>query len=448
MSLIDALSAHFSQPLNQALKYLESLASNAASQAAVAQNSPVSVTYVAPNGSDTLGSRGKIGKPFLTIQAAITASQSGDVIVVAPKPATAPDYNENLVIPPAILGLTIRGETKIGVSIRPTTGAALTYVPSGTEGFLELHDLTIACQDGVSDAVAMSSPLPTRSAFTAVDCAIGQMTLTEVRDVEDLVGNHGVVTFTNCTNVSVRGSKCGRLGDGFDGASTALPRGQHRYEGVLVTSTISLVGQIDAYFDAGCSQPSDAAFGVSGSTRFAGGDDLGCRVTSHGQHGITTITVDPNAVGLTNLSAIDLQGAIINGALSVTLTGVNPDASLLPVNARGANVTGDINGDRVAVDVRGGDVTGALLAANGATFDRTLDLLAQVSADDAGVAVAISPPLPNANYTVSLEYVSGAAGSGLACVVSAKTASGFTVAHAVAAVDATPVIPTVIKPFQ
>lgn len=449
MSLIDALSAHFSQPLNQALKYLESLASNAASQAAVAQNSPSSVTYVAPNGSDTLGARGKIGKPFLTIQAAVTASQNGDVIVIAPKPfGVAPDYDENIVIPPALRGLTLRGESEFGVSIRPTAGAAITYVPAGTAGFLELHDLTVACQDGVSDAVAMSAPVPTRSGFTAVNCSLSKASLTEVRDVEDIAGNHGDLALTNCRNVYVKASTLTRLTDGFDGATTALPRGQHRYMDVLVTSTISLVGQIDAYFDKGCSQPADTAFQVLGTTRFAGGDDLGCRVTSHGQHGITTITVDPNAVGLTNLSAIDLQDAIINGALSVTLTGANPDASLLPVNARGANVTGDINGDRVAVDVRGGNVTGSLLDANGATFDRSMDQLGQVSATDAGVAVVIDPPLPNATYTVSLEYVAGVAGSGLSCVVSAKTAAGFTVAHAAASADATPVIPTVLKPFQ
>lgn len=445
MDAVDRVKQMISSELWDALAALRQMIWASAAAAAV---SPITVTYVAPNGSNATGQRGSISRPFATIQAAVTASQSGDVIVIAPKPAAAPDYNENIVIPPALTALTLRGESRFGVSIRPTVGAAVTYVPSGTAGLLELHDLTIACQDGTSDAVAMSAPLPARSSFTAVDCAIGQMTITEVRDVEDVVGTHGTVTFTNCTNVAVKGSTIGRLGDGFDGATTALPRGQHRYEGVTITSTISLIGQIDAFFDGGCSQPTGAAFQVAGTTRFAGGDDLGCKVTTRGQHGTTTISVDPNAVGLTDLSAIDIQHATFVSSVSVTLTAANPDASLLPVEARGANIDGALTADRAAVDARGANITGVLTGLNGGTVDRLLDTRAQVNADDAGVAVTIDPPLPNANYSVSLEYVGGVAGSGLSCVVSAKTATGFTVAHAAASPDVTPVIPTVLKPFQ
>jgi hypothetical protein len=46
-------------------------------------NPPVTVTYVAPNGSDTTGQRGNPLAPFLTLQAAVNAALDGDTIVVA-----------------------------------------------------------------------------------------------------------------------------------------------------------------------------------------------------------------------------------------------------------------------------------------------------------------------------------------------------------------------------
>lgn len=64
--------------------------------------------YVSKGGSDTTGTRGSIAKPFLTIAAALTASQAGDVIVIG-----AGTWTENVAL--------LENRSIVGAGARATT---------------------------------------------------------------------------------------------------------------------------------------------------------------------------------------------------------------------------------------------------------------------------------------------------------------------------------------
>lgn len=69
--------------------------------------------WVAKNGSDTTGALGQLGRPFLTIQAAITAASSGYTVFVMPG-----TYDEQITL-------------KDGVNLWLSEGTILTYSNSG-----------------------------------------------------------------------------------------------------------------------------------------------------------------------------------------------------------------------------------------------------------------------------------------------------------------------------
>jgi len=188
-------------PLYDALQAMDQLLSGGPSGPLT---SPITVTYVASNGSDVTGTRGNITKPFLTIQAAINASLSGDVIDVAPSGPPGTLYNENLVVPAAFTELTLRGPALVS----PATGVALTYHPTGVSGILNLDTITIETRDpggpGGVNALDVSGTASAGAEVFVDGCTLGR------GKFEDLVTASfydteivGVPVFVNNEDISV-----------------------------------------------------------------------------------------------------------------------------------------------------------------------------------------------------------------------------------------------------
>lgn len=93
-------------------------------------NPPDTVSYVCfSNGSDTNGQRGRIDKPFKTINAAISASQLGDTIKIAPG-----DYPGIVVPQGKVLCFIAEGDSEnLSVRINGESGYALDASLGGTD---------------------------------------------------------------------------------------------------------------------------------------------------------------------------------------------------------------------------------------------------------------------------------------------------------------------------
>lgn len=100
------------------------------------------VLFVAKNGDDATGARNTL-RPFLTVQAAVTASQDGDVVIVSPG-----DYNEQVTLPAARRTLTIKGMAASVSRIVSEEGSGLAGIlwspSSELESRLTLIDLGLA----------------------------------------------------------------------------------------------------------------------------------------------------------------------------------------------------------------------------------------------------------------------------------------------------------------
>lgn len=95
------------------------------------------VLYVAKNGNDGTGTRNKLTSPYLTIQAAITAASSGDMVYVYPG-----TYNESIVL-------------KNGVNIYFTDGA---IISNNTASIVTDNNVAVTCViDGYGEFINTST---------------------------------------------------------------------------------------------------------------------------------------------------------------------------------------------------------------------------------------------------------------------------------------------------
>lgn len=112
---------------------------------------PSTLLWVAPSGNNATAMRGRIDKPFLTINAALAAAVAGDTLLLAPG-----TYNENVVMPDKD-GIAIVGTSTTTTIITAALGHTLAWTPAAGPGALvrsfRLSNLTIDNTDPASDAI-------------------------------------------------------------------------------------------------------------------------------------------------------------------------------------------------------------------------------------------------------------------------------------------------------
>jgi len=407
------------KPATEALRRLD----NSGGGSATLVNSPITTTYVAPNGSDATGVRGDIGSPFRTIQAALNAAQSGDIIEISPNTGGAP-YAENVTVPPGRLKTTLRGSVA-GVAIQPAANAALTFAPTVNGASLEVSDLLLSTSLGFAlDFTGASLPGPLfQSKVRVTNCVMSSAQFISGDDVlvQDSSVTGGFLTVNNCKKVRIRNSDLLTLSLTYDGASALLDRGSYTIEGTTVTALV-IAGQPVVDFAAGSTCLGTTSGGMN--TFLAGPRDYAPNIGLHGRFAFA-VTLEfaptqgvPNAINKANLCSGEFEDA-------VTCECSAPDANH-QVDVKGNNASflanGLIAGESTTIDARDACIVGGLVGANGGIIDRTYGtaltatLLAGVP-----VTVAINPPLPNLLYQVDVEVSSTATD----VQVSNKTVNGY-----------------------
>jgi hypothetical protein len=390
--------------------------------AAAAINSPITVTWVAPNGNDGTGTRGRIDKPFLTVQAALAAVVSGDLLWIAPG-----NYAENVVVPPALTALEIFG---LGATISPATGVALTYAPA-VSGSLRVFDIAIDTRDGNSAVNAIE-----------IDGGAG-FTTTVFRDAQIGRSNYLACAsntfidtafaerprFVNCTDASFRGACTVAGADPLQVVFSpgGRPQGTVTIKGASLYSGLELIGQPVVDIDQATSIERGRGGAAINATALTISNTSSPRITFKGsvKAGAVNITFAPPTGIASNV--LDVTGADFADPVSVAVSA--PTATRAQVKASGATFRGALTvGESVDAEASNASLLGGLIAVGSGAANRPVltPTVVPVGNPQVGpIAVVIpGPPMLDANYQVVGEI--DAAGI-LAPAVFNKTATGFDV---------------------
>jgi len=367
----------------------------------VVVTSPITVTYVAPNGDDATAARGNISKPFLTIQAALLAIVSGDVIDIAPAGPPGTRYAENLVVPAALLEVTLRGPAEIS----PATGVALTYTPTGARAALNLDTITIETRDPnpAINALAVTGTAVVGTASVGIkDSTIGRSRFVDMLTI-DIFGTQtlGPPVFVNNGDVTVRNSitQGGRATVTYDGTVATRVRGTHLFKVCTLRAGLELVGEPEFVSDQ--------------ATRIEGGIDataLGALagvmpdITVHGSClGPCVFTFAPS-VGVP-FNVLDLTGASFSDPVTIATTAV--DAQPAQVTADNTVFRDTVTiGESVELEASNASILGTLVGVASGASNRSIltPTITAVPAPPVGaLAVAISPAMLDTNYQVIFE---------------------------------------------
>jgi len=252
------------------------------------------VCYVSKGGSDTTGTRGSIAKPFLTIAAAMAASQSGDVIMLGPGRWTenvalledrsivgsgqqATEINGTLTQTP---GATSTNNRVTLAAFRLTGAATVTLTAkTGGDNLFSFYDLILEqtltltrAINGKKEAylsnVLLGSTLTSNfGKITATGCELAALALTSGGGGEHwrfkgcsvinatIVSAQGNTRFVGCT---ITGSLT--HSDTYLGDSLLWTVGCE-----LIAATITISGGI--WYEYGCTLDQSQIGGVSGNKR-------------------------------------------------------------------------------------------------------------------------------------------------------------------------------------
>lgn len=250
--------------------------------------------YVSKGGNDTTGTRGSIAKPFLTIAAALTASQAGDVIVIG-----AGTWTENVALLEnrSIVGAGARattidgtltltaGATSVNNSITlaalRVTGAAtinlaaklagdnlLNFNDAIFEQTLTLNRATNGKKEAYLDGVLVGSTLTSNfGKISAFGCELAALALTSGGGGEHwrfkgcsfvsvtITSVQGNARFTGCTITNALTHSDAYLGD-----SLLWTVGCE-----LIAATITISGGV--WYEYGCTFDQSQIAGASGNKR-------------------------------------------------------------------------------------------------------------------------------------------------------------------------------------
>jgi hypothetical protein len=365
---------------------------------AVALNFPNTILWVSPNGNNATAVRGAWDKPYQTVQAAVTASSSGDAIFIAPG-----FYAENVVIPPARTALTFFGP---GATLSAATGVALTYTPAAT-GTLRVLELAIETRDG-------------NAAINAVEVDGGNgATITIFRDV--IVGRSNYAAcavnafvdvafterprFVSCTTGSMRGActvdGLGPLQILFNPGGRA--QGTFTIKGASLNSGIELIGQPIVDIDQATKIESTRGPAIT-ATALTISNLSAPRITFKGSvtAGIVNI-VYAAPTGIAQNSA-DFTGADFGDAVSLS----SAAGTAAQVTADGTTFRGTLTvGESVQLEAANANILGALVGAGTGAANREMKTPTAVAVANPQVgAITVTmpgPPQVDANYHVAWE---------------------------------------------
>ncbi len=169
----------------------------------VQSNQPQSYLWVALNGNNTDAQRGRIDKPFQTIQAALNAAQGGDCIIIAPGV-----YNEAVSIPSGLFLVTLRAMTQDGSSTQiqsPTNG--IEFSPQGSQ-VVNLEGLGIFGNNAGVRAVGVNPDL-NLATLSIRGCSLNGgsagLIAQNLSDLNLSGGLHGQLSVLDCNNAYLTG---------------------------------------------------------------------------------------------------------------------------------------------------------------------------------------------------------------------------------------------------
>lgn len=383
--------------------------------------------YIDKGGNDTSAERGNAGLPFATIEAALAAAQSGDVVQLGPgtwtisslAPLEWPDLGR----------LTLRGAGRDSTTIVGSmSGAAvLTVAPALHGAQIIIADLTIAetggsaCSLAIGDDTYRIASVELRDVRTLSSTDHG-IELQSILDLYvagcrlDKVYAHGVVraTLSDCHCTSV-------YRFGWDSDDTTLWTSENAVYSDVQTvgcygAGLTAEGIVRVSADGGC-------LGALTATLTSDGEEAAGYVTAQSRFNIVAISGDSEFTGA------NLDGSTM-ASLAVTRSA---GADRIVVTARGGSIAGGVSaGEGCDLDIRGSHFLQASLEAVGSpigghkgTIERSTHREA-FNLPDGGTTVALAVPFTTANYSVAYELTTG---SGAPVYTTSKTATGFAVGY-------------------
>lgn len=376
--------------------------------------------YVDKAGNDATAIRGRLAYPYLTIQTALDAMQSGDAVVIGPG-----TWSETLILPELAV-ITILGS---GVNATTITSAAATATLGADPSTTKLQSLTIA------DLTVLNTGAGQAIALTGASLASPGLFISGILDIHHVAtpGDGVVVTCAGHVRISdcLFGSlDCNEVDDGLIdscsvsgianaswGHTATLPAGVGGSHKVtfrhceVATLTPKNVAQVDAW-DMNVTTATTTSFSENGAAYG--------KLRATGYLGRVTVEAD---------SVAAVSSAVLDGAHMTSLT-VSSTAGALRagVSARNASVDGTITANTLCdIDARGSTYT-ALASAGTGTIDRSThtETFAAIIGD---TAIAFTVPFPTgATYVPTFSMV-GAGGDPFAKNI---TVAGFDVTCAAA----------------
>lgn len=322
-------------------------------------NQPITYLWVAPNGDDATGQRGRIDLPFRTIQAALDVAQNGDTVLVAPGTYPA------VTVPSSLDSVMIRGTCKDTCVLFTELGTVLTWNP---DPFLSLFlaNLTLMTSSLVATAVDVRQVAGNNSArFEAENCyfqcgggtfdaILQRLNNVHLRGCSNVSGAGGGTQVLNVDEALIEAHQ----GDLHLEVTSPMPATVNHIEYLVkggVSSTLPALFQpVINHLGLAvvtCDQAVEAlTYNANGLTA-SGGANAAIRF-----RGRANMVIGVNNVTIPD-GAIDLSGANLDGLLVAYAGAADP----LNVNAQGANCPGVVQmsstgGMPLIADFRGGRV--------------------------------------------------------------------------------------------
>ena len=356
------------------------------------------IVYVSKGGNDSTGVRGSIVHPFLTVQAAMNAAQTGDVVLVGPGL-----YNE-AVTWPSVAGIRLVGSGRDSTIISQNSARPIQFTNSFTYNDVVIQDLTLTTFSATvgfsySQAGAVTASFVTPLVFRnvafnftgAVTNAIQiYIANTVVFENCQFIGTSGaqVTYLKNCGTVTVRGCDLKDLQVDYDYSSTvpSLGRGVVSVYGTRLTVlTVNFNASVFCDEATYCQRISTALVDnmsslLNGLLQFLGTCDGNADLLFTCTHSSTTFFKCAGALftagGTLNCAAVDegtssFRGVIALAGAVVDALSVGPwcnafarGASIGSINNSGVTYVGQCERDVLsgAVDFSGGSMQNVVFA--------------------------------------------------------------------------------------
>jgi hypothetical protein len=400
-------------------------------------------------GNDGTAIAGRYDRPYLTIQAAVTAAAltAGGIVLVG-----AGIFAENVVIPATVTNLAIIGAGRDTTSIVPAVGIAVAYagnVPATPLALLTIKDISLTgaagaglsvngtLTDAGAGALALSSELFMDTVRLSSSAGANALVVTVANNVQMydcITPTADELVFTTVSTVVMNDCTTGKINFAYLSADAVKPSGARgaksingcRFAGMAVaeidTVTCDAACVSSTHITARCLDGVAPVAGTNGTFQF------------HGYcFGNMTLTFECTVAPR---EAFICDKSIINGTFSIaSVSGAADNACAADFRGSVFHATGGGNisaGDGANLDLRGSTFTQAALVSAGftrGTINRSTHRQA-IALIIGNTDTVFAVPFPDANYSVVYE-VSVLATDPITPVAQ-KNALGFRVTSAAA----------------